>query len=284
MVEAQVYPFKLFALLTDGTIHTNAVYPVHKVITASSGTLSIDLGANRTIGTDDKVFAYPKGHFGDEDYLITGTFSNGVFTPSTTITDGDDYEVGYIVTVSSDVQRITFGNEKVPQDYFITMSTLDKDEEGTLTPFLIKAYKATVQRTWELSFSSEGDPATVTVTFDLLEDKEGNILDMIELNDEVGEAAGLWTSLNKITVKIGAQSQNIRISNAQGTVTASFKDASGATATSKFNYVISGDNDSIIVSPKSSGGPDANADYTLTLTDTDNGNKAEVIISVKPAS
>ena len=44
------------------------------------------------------------------------------------------------------------------------MSTLDKDEEGVLTPFIITAYKATIQRSFELSFSSEGDPASITIT------------------------------------------------------------------------------------------------------------------------
>jgi len=65
------------------------------------------------------------------------------------------------------------------------MQTLDKDEEGTLTPFLITAYKATIQRSFELSFSSEGDPASVTLTFDLLEDEDGNMLDMVEIEDEL---------------------------------------------------------------------------------------------------
>ena len=44
------------------------------------------------------------------------------------------------------------------------MSTVDKDENGLLTPFKIIAYKATIQRNFELSFSSEGDPASVTAT------------------------------------------------------------------------------------------------------------------------
>ena len=45
-------------------------------------------------------------------------------------------------------------------------------------------YKATVQRNFELSFSSEGDPATVKMTFDIMEDKDGNWVDFIELTDD----------------------------------------------------------------------------------------------------
>ena len=75
-------------------------------------------------------------------------------------------------------------NKKLPKDYYITMKTVDKDEDGLLTPFVITAYKAAIKRDFELSFSSEGDPASVQLQFDLLEDSDGNILDMIELTDE----------------------------------------------------------------------------------------------------
>jgi DNA gyrase/topoisomerase IV subunit B len=75
-------------------------------------------------------------------------------------------------------------NKKLPKDYFITQKTVDKDEDGLLTPFIMTAYKASIQRTFELSFASEGDPTSVTLTFDLLEDKDKNILDMVELTGD----------------------------------------------------------------------------------------------------
>ena len=186
MVEAQVYPFKMFALLTDGVIDSTGVYAETKKITCSQGgKLTISAGTNRNIRTG-YVFVYPVGSFGEEGAAISGTFAEGVFTATTAsdITVNTEYEVGYIAEATAGVKKISFANSKVPKDYYITMKTLDKDEDGTLTPFLIVAYKATVQRTWELSFTSEGDPASVTLTFDLLEDKDGNILDMIELTDE----------------------------------------------------------------------------------------------------
>lgn len=191
MVEAQVYPFKLFALLTDGVVEATGVYPVKKTIAAAAGsgnavTITIDPGTNRTVQTGS-VFVYPEGSFGEESEKIPVSFANNVITTTDTnkpFTAGTKYEVGYLAVASTGIKKISFANNKVPKDYYITMKTLDKDDEGVLTPFLITAYKATVQRTWELSFTSEGDPASVTVTFDLLEDKNGNIIDMIELTDE----------------------------------------------------------------------------------------------------
>ena len=60
------------------------------------------------------------------------------------------------------------------------MNTVEKDEEGTLTPYIITAYKAAIERNLELSFSSEGDPASLTITFNLLADKDGNVMDIME--------------------------------------------------------------------------------------------------------
>ena len=64
------------------------------------------------------------------------------------------------------------------------MSTLDKNENGELVPMRITAYKASPQRNLDLSFSSDGDPAEITITCDALIDENGDVLDMIELTDE----------------------------------------------------------------------------------------------------
>lgn len=186
-IEAQVYPMKFFALLSDGIIESDAVYADSQTITCETeGQLSITVSSG-TI-QEGSVFVYPKGKYGDEEESIVGTFSSGVFTETATtdrkILVDSEYEVGYILSRTSGLKRISFNNKKVPKDYYITQRTLDKDEDGVLTPFLMTAYKATIQRTFDISFSSEGDPASVTLTFDLMEDKKGNIFDMIELTDD----------------------------------------------------------------------------------------------------
>lgn len=183
-IEAQVYPFKFFALLSDGEIETTAAYAASQVVAAeNAGELSIEVN-NGTIAAGT-VFVYPADAFGDEASMIEGVFAEGKFTATDAekITAGSSYKVGYIVNRTG-VKKITFNNKRLPKDYFITMTTVDKDEEGLLTPFIITAYKASIQRNFELSFSSEGDPASVTLTFDLMEDKNGNILDMVELTED----------------------------------------------------------------------------------------------------
>lgn len=167
-IEAQVYPFKLFSLLSDGTIESTAVYAEHKVITAAAaGTLSITVPTGQEVKAGT-VFVYPEGAYGDASQAIVGTFASGTFTETAQtdqqIASGNKYEVGYLVTRTTGVKKISFNNKKLPKDYYITQRTLDKDEEGNFAPFLMTAYKASIQRSFDLSFSSEGDPASVTLT------------------------------------------------------------------------------------------------------------------------
>ncbi len=180
-IEAQVLPFKVYALFSDGTIESKGVQAVRKTITADGTTLNITASEGSTIKAGT-VFVYPAGSFGDEGAAIAGTFASGTFTPTeaSAIVSGQDYEVGYIVNRTSGVRKVSFNNKKVPKDYFITMNTVEKDEEGTLTPYIITAYKAAIERNLELSFSSEGDPASLTITFNLLADKDGNVMDIME--------------------------------------------------------------------------------------------------------
>ena len=158
-LEAQVVPFKFYALLSDGVVETEAAYATKKTIKATTGGSLAIAGAKA-----GSVFVFKTGEFGDTP--IEGTYADGTFTATTAgdIVADTDYEVGYIVVKDTGVKKVSFNNKKIPQDYFITMSTLDKDEVGVLTPFIMTAYKASVQRDFELSFSSEGDPATMTLT------------------------------------------------------------------------------------------------------------------------
>lgn len=180
-ITCQVFPFKLYSMLSDGSIENTATYAEHKVVDcATKGELPLVI-ANGSI-VDNKVFAYPAGSFGVESAAIEATYAGDKLTGN--FEDGNSYEIGYIVSKTSGVKKISFNNKKLPKDFYITMETVDKDEDGLLTGFRIVAYKACIKRNLELSFSSEGDPMELTLEYDLMEDKDGNVLDFIELEDE----------------------------------------------------------------------------------------------------
>lgn len=184
-IEAQVYPFKVFALFSDGKIDNESVYGETQTLKATeAGKLTLTAPTNGTIQAGT-VFAYPADSVGDEKAVIAGTFAGGVFTATT---EGDiaidtEYAVSYILNRTG-TKKVSFNSKKNSKDYFITMSTVDKDEDGVFTPFKQIFYKATPQRNFELALSSDGDPASLSITFDLLEDKDGNFVDMIELTDD----------------------------------------------------------------------------------------------------
>ena len=97
---------------------------------------------------------------------------------------------------------------------------------------------------------------------DLMEDKKGNILDIIE--DESEATDELILERTAITVAKDSVSSDIGITGVVGTLTASIKDSSNATY-SKLHATISGDYDSIIISADSDA---ATGNYTVTLTDS----------------
>ena len=178
-IETQLRPFKLYSLLGDGTIEKSGIIKKREVIKCTTG------GELTLTGTpkDNTVFACKQGAWGEE--VIDGSFSGTKFsaTSSGDIAMGEYYEVGYLEVKSSGINKVTINNNKLPKDVTISMETLDKDVEGNLVPFVMNIYKATIQRNIELSFSSEGDPGTVTLTFDSLQDDEGNVMDFIEITE-----------------------------------------------------------------------------------------------------
>lgn len=179
-LEAQVFPFELYALMTDGIVESKGAYAQKSdAVCTVAGEVTVPTGA--VAGT---VFVYAKGSYAEDE--IKGTFSEGKFTAITAddIKIGETYEIGCIVSKDSGLKKISFNNKKLPKAYYITMDTLEKDENEVLTPYKIVMYKAQPQRNFELSQSSEGDPASVTLTFDLLEDKDGNFIDMLEIEEE----------------------------------------------------------------------------------------------------
>lgn len=177
-IEAQVFPFEVFAMYSDGVIEDSASYATHKTVTATeAGKLTIE-------GAKAPVFVYKEDEYGKTE--IAGTFNAGVFTATQAadIAVGSKYEVGCIISKESGIKKVSINNKKLPKDFKITMQTYNKTEDGEIIPFVITAYKATIQRNMEMAFSSEGDPTSLSLTFDLGESKDGEFLDMIELTDE----------------------------------------------------------------------------------------------------
>lgn len=183
-ITAQVLPIELYALYSDGIIDTSASYYTSATIACTTaGELPLTVSSGTIVA--GSIFVYPEGEYGKTP--IAGTFAEGKFTATTAsdIAVGNKYEVGFMISRSTGVQKITLNNSRVPKDVTICMDTFDKNESGQWVPIRINVLKATIQRNLELSFSSEGDPQEVTLTFDILEKDKDNFVEYIELTEEI---------------------------------------------------------------------------------------------------
>lgn len=176
-LEFQVSPFRIYAMLSDGEIETSAVIARREDIAGEAeGVINLKYTA-----VSGSVFVVDPA----TNKTIEGTVVDKKFTATKTsdIVVGTTYEVSYLEEKASGVKKVTFNNKKLPKDFFIQMSTLNKDENGDQVPMRLTAYKASPQRNFEVSFASDGDPSSVSLTLDLLEDHDGNVLDMIEITE-----------------------------------------------------------------------------------------------------
>lgn len=176
----QVHPFKIYAMLSDGEIETSAILAQKEVVLGGEGgTLTIK--GTPIAGT---VFVYKEDDFGGT--VIEGSVSGTTFTAKNTesIANGTNYIVAYLEKKETGVKKVSFNNKKIPKYFYVQMSTLDKNEDGEHVPMRITCYKGSPQRKLDLSFSSSGDPAEITITMDALVDENGDVLDMVEIESE----------------------------------------------------------------------------------------------------
>lgn len=173
----QVHPFEIYALYSDGEIETTGLIARREVKTGEAQGV-INLSNTPKAGT---VFARDL----ESDKIIEGTVSEKKFTASNTsdIKVGTLYEVSYLEEKSTGIKKVSFNNKKTPKDFFVQMETVDKNEKGELIPVRLTAYKASPNRKLDLSFSSDGDPAEVTIEMTCLTDEDGNVMDIIEIEE-----------------------------------------------------------------------------------------------------
>lgn len=171
-LEMQVYPFELYKIFGDGTIGTGGDY-VHaeSVKCTEAGKLTVPENVK-------SLEVYSRGNVGEEDGKIEGEAVSGVFTATT----ADDLVVGTyydIVYAAVGGKNIAINDNLQMPDYKLDTDIITKNELGVWTTEHITCYKATAQRNLEMSYAAEGDPATLTITFDLAIDENENFVEFM---------------------------------------------------------------------------------------------------------
>lgn len=96
---------------------------------------------------------------------------------SVTISGGNegDVYIAYYIVASEEAKSATFSNAKTPGCYIVYGDTVWKDTNDTISAEHFKAYKAMPQKAFSITYQGSGDPLTFEMTFDLMEDEDGNV-------------------------------------------------------------------------------------------------------------
>lgn len=175
--ETQLQSMKLYSLMTGAAIENAAQFLKREELVAATGGV-LTVTGTPVAGTVN-VFA------ADDD---CGTALDAQLSEKTvtveSATKGQTYVVYYQEEMDSGVQKINIKSTTFPKAFIAYGETFSKTEDDEIIPYKMVAYKCVPQSNISLSFASSGDPATLTVTCDLLPDEDDNLLDLILIDDE----------------------------------------------------------------------------------------------------
>lgn len=169
-IEAQVYPVKVFQMLSGNDLGTEANFLKREKVTAADATkLTLSEAA---AGTYVQVFK------ADDDLgtELSATVSGSEVT--VTVESGTDYIVYYYKSASKP-QVVHLDSRHFPKAYRVEGSIPYKTENDEIIEAHPVWYKAAPQAGFELSWQNTGDPVSLTMTFDVLADANGNMYDLI---------------------------------------------------------------------------------------------------------
>lgn len=179
-IETQIQTPKLWEMMSGGTGSTTAT--IMKKVNATIGsTNTITLDTEDTL-TQGQVWVYDATDTNLETELEVTSVSDQTIT----LTSGSENDpvIVFYTTQKTDVYNINIKSTSFPRAFTVYGDTYMKTTDDDILPYLFKAYKAVPQPTMSLAFSNNGDPATVTITCDLLVDDDGNLLDLTLLPEE----------------------------------------------------------------------------------------------------
>lgn len=118
---------------------------------------------------------------GGQDHANKVAFNNplnGTLTISTQLMTSELLNVIAGGTAGSATNTIEFKNSAntAPKYYIIKAETVWQDADGNTYSETIVAHKASPQRAYNISYSGDGDPTSVDIVFDLLQDSAGKLL------------------------------------------------------------------------------------------------------------
>lgn len=171
-IETQLQSFELYQLLTGGDRAKSAKFIAREELTVSDGTVT--LSSQPSADSPINVFAD-----GDDCGTALTASCEGSTVTVTGAEDDDTVIVYYIKDITEKVQSISVKGSSFPKSFTVYGDTVMKTDDDKLLPYKFIAYKVTPQSNLSIGMSNNGDPATITITCDLMADEDNNMLDLI---------------------------------------------------------------------------------------------------------
>ena len=174
-IEAQVYPVKVFQMLSGNDLGTTANFLKREKVTAAD-TTKLEVSAE-IASTAVQVFK------ADDDLgtEITTTGATGKEV-TCTVESGVEYIVYYYAKQAA-AQVVHLDSRHFPKAYRVEGSIPYKTESDDIIEAHPIWYKAAPQAGFELSWQNTGDPVSLTMTFDVLADENGDMFSLIFTNE-----------------------------------------------------------------------------------------------------
>lgn len=175
-IDTQIETMKLYSMILGGAIDTTYIKVVKETLTSTDPGKLITLTKTPVSGS---ITVYAA----TDDFGTPVTISaNGA---AVTVPDAaTKYTAHYLMsTTDSKVHHIKVSDTTFPKAFVIYGLTTIKTEDDEELPMYLTYFKAQPQSTVEFTTSSTGDPPTLSITFDLLADENGDIYDMAVVDD-----------------------------------------------------------------------------------------------------
>lgn len=176
-IEAQVYPVKVFQMLSGNDLGTTANFLKREKVTCTeAGKLTISTAAGTTA---IQVFK------ADDDLgtEITATVTEGGTEVTVAEATQETAYIVYYYAKQAAAQVVHLDSRHFPKAYRVEGSIPYKTESDDIIEAHPIWYKAAPQAGFELSWQNTGDPVSLTMTFDILADENGDMFSLIFPNE-----------------------------------------------------------------------------------------------------
>lgn len=193
-IETQVRESKLYKLISGADISTSAgsVRTAQRVVTTAANKFNLDHSPDITnpfdvSAKDGTIIAIADLSSEDitEKTKADGTkyYEVAIDPTGSDIAANTELVVYYWRAVAANkIETLAVKADTFPQAVIIYADTWDKSTDDSIVEQKMIAYKAVAQPNFSLSNQNTGDPGSLTMTFDLMENANHDILDLIFKN------------------------------------------------------------------------------------------------------